>query len=87
MIKVDYKMTDEDFMMRPAPEQNLVLFKMLANSQITDKVLSDKINEQYSSCNQRFCKIERRKWFDKGIAAFSGGITGILTALGFNIGR
>lgn len=36
-------------------------------------------------CDKRFKKLERRKWFDRGVAIVTGVISGIATALGIKL--
>lgn len=41
--------------------------------------------DQLDRCDRRFVKIERRKWFDRGVAVVTGVITGIAAALGVKL--
>jgi len=60
------------------------------------KVLTDLDNREFnrdetckarlSGCSQNFARLNRRRWFDRGIATAVGIGTGIATALGIKFG-
>lgn len=64
-----FHVTQDDFMRRDPAERDWLMFR--------------EFNLHRQACDQRFCKLERRKYWDKTVAMVSGAITAALVALGF----
>jgi len=45
-------------------------------------IMYDTFIQHRKTCEARFCKLERRRWWDKTIAVISGAVTAVLTTLG-----
>lgn len=63
------------------------LYEVLTALSIHDCARVAACQERYDACQIHFNKLEKRKWFDRGVAVVSGGITGVLTALGIKINQ
>lgn len=46
-------------------------------------ILYDTFIQHKNACNERFCRLERRKWIDKAIALAAGAGAGIASVFGF----
>jgi len=48
-------------------------------------IMYDSFIQHRHVCHERFCKLERRKWWDKAVAVISGAAAGIASAVGVNL--
>lgn len=62
------------------------LYKILSDLYRRECVRDCTCKAQLMECKNRFDKLDKRKWFDKGIAVICGLISGIAGALGIKIG-
>ena len=65
------KITEQDVKLGILFESNLELQALLKEN-------IKKIDERFQAGNRRFGKLEKRKWFDKGLAAGIGAISGFI---------
>jgi hypothetical protein len=66
-------------------QRDYSLYKVLAELSVHDCRMDKACLARLEACNGRFKTLERRKWFDRGVAAFTGIITGIAAAIGIKL--
>lgn len=62
------------------------LYKVLSDLYGRECSRDETCKNRLSECTTHFGKLDKRKWFDRGVATAVGIGTGIATALGIKIG-
>ncbi len=66
-------------------QRDYSLYKVLGDLSRNDCQREDDCLRRLLNCNSHFEKLEKRKWFDRGVAAVTGVATGIAAALGLKL--